>query len=314
MSITEYKQSRNTIINPLKTLVNDQPRPQNTGFFKAKYQATSAAGETVFDTNQPCWVSIAGLGSPGLTGLGYINVFHKPGGASNVQANATFTANQYYEILSSPCYFPNGLNIVAYGDGTNNVTVFVEVFPTKPAEPVTNDATFVTYINSSVPTNNYDSSHNCAVAWDVIKKERILLSFRPSDFPTGLLISKAELVLKAFVTRSNIDIQIHRMLTAWTASMVTWNTKDGSTAWGTPGGQSGVDYAATPFFDGSISIVNDQELRLDITDEVQSFINREFVNYGWMMLCNTQQGNANELIFESGESGTQTPYIEITPS
>lgn len=123
---------------------------------------------------------------------------------------------------------------------------------------------------------------------------RGLLKFDISSIPVGVTITSAVISLYSIaVAAVSRSISAHKGLTQWyegnknfatLAAGVdgsTWalRNNNGSVAWGAAGGQSGMDYAATPTATTAVSAINTW-YTWDVTADVQSWYAGTTTNYG----------------------------------
>jgi hypothetical protein len=75
------------------------------------------------------------------------------------------------------------------------------------------------------------------------KNMRTLVQFDLSAVPQGATISSADLSVYTYYSlNTDFGVDVHRVTSPWEESAVTWNQRDASVPWITPGG----DYASTP--------------------------------------------------------------------
>lgn len=98
------------------------------------------------------------------------------------------------------------------------------------------------YLSKADPTANFGAADNLVAgnlrALSVDYANRIVLQFDVSSIPAYANISSAVLTLDAISGNgiSNSTFTLHRVTASWTHLGVTWNTRDGSTAWSSQGG------------------------------------------------------------------------------
>jgi hypothetical protein len=154
----------------------------------------------------------------------------------------------------------------------------------------------------------------------------------------GLILGVTGEPANGFVTA---DYTLHRMLQSWgegnkgnpncppdngsspgigtvaTENEATWTHRFAQTAmtWDTPGGAAGVDYLAEPSADQLISgtgespyhFLDTPELRAD----VQNWINNPRSNFGWMLICETEDERGTARRFGSREDPSSPPTLVI---
>lgn len=141
----------------------------------------------------------------------------------------------------------------------------------------------------------------------------------PATIPTGYNITSGVVTLYCTAEDGAGDYAVgfHRSLTEWYEGAKsaaapdagqdgsTWNHRNanGAVAWGAAGGQSGVDYAASPTV--SVTITGVGYYAFDVTADVQAW-DGGANNYGWMLI------NANEATENSRKQFSSSS--EIAPS
>ncbi|MCP5244617.1 MAG: DNRLRE domain-containing protein [Burkholderiales bacterium] len=127
--------------------------------------------------------------------------------------------------------------------------------------------------------------------------------------PDGALIRKAKLSLYKYSVYDHV-YGLHRILSDWDGSSVSWLQRTSGVNWGSPGANtSGVDFSNLA--DGEGSIAWDVGwLEVDVTPGVQD-MSANGQNYGWKLV--PISGNNNLIRFSSSESANaiQRPVLEI---
>jgi len=93
-----------------------------------------------------------------------------------------------------------------------------------------------------------------------------LIQFNLSYIPVGAAVSDAYIQVRS-VSGDSVDVNGHRITSEWDESTVTWNTMPSYEAVSSVSGTIGAAYAL---------------YTIDVTSDVQSFINNSNTNYGWL--------------------------------
>ncbi len=173
-------------------------------------------------------------------------------------------------------------------------------------------------------------------------RNRALMQFALSDaIPAGAIINSATLTLD-IVRQPGSDLQpapfgLHRMLVSWgegekipeegspglgspaTDGEATWLYRNlGGQAWADPGGLAGVDFSSTASSTAFVYGIGDPvqfESTLDLTDDVQLWLNNPQANFGWMLMTETEDVTKSARSFASREDASGGPMliIDFTP-
>jgi hypothetical protein len=84
--------------------------------------------------------------------------------------------------------------------------------------------------------------------------------------------------------------------------------------WSAPGGQAGVDFAATASSTAFVFGLGDPvefEATSELASDVQDWVNNPQQNYGWMLMCESEEVRKSARSFASSESGTGGPFLTI---
>lgn len=157
-----------------------------------------------------------------------------------------------------------------------------------------------TSLRQPVPTRNFGISTPITVgrSGGVGTEHWSLIQFDLSSIPSVATILSATLTLWVISEETTTDIGVtaNRSLVEWFEGLSdntdpgvgenasTWNFRNanGSVAWGTAGGQSGVDFAATATDTTTVTGIS-QYFDWDVTADVQNFVNGTYTNYGWWL-------------------------------
>jgi hypothetical protein len=165
-----------------------------------------------------------------------------------------------------------------------------------------------TALFSGNPNNNLGGHTNFAAGVMANGSlSRALIQFNPaSSIPTNSIINSVTLTLAvtAAASATPSTFELHPLLVGWregnktgqtgalaSPGEATWDARFATgTLWGTPGGQSGIDFAAASR--GSTSIGGVGSFTFSSTSglvaDVQNWLNNPGGNFGWLLL------NANE--------------------
>ena len=155
---------------------------------------------------------------------------------------------------------------------------------------------------------------------------RGLIAFDLSGIPPGATITSATLALWCVEESATVDhvVGLHRALTQWYEGpntgtepdpgedASTWNHRNanGDIAWGTAGGQAGVDYAATATDTATITGTN-AEFSWDVTADVAAFI-AGTNNYGWWLINESEGVVVSRKGFATSDHVTTTYRPRLT--
>lgn len=157
---------------------------------------------------------------------------------------------------------------------------------------------------------------------------RTLIQFDLSALPAnaGILSATFEVnCAQVFpLNQYPIVVDLHKMLVSWDEGNqsgsygdASWNERKPGTSWGTPGGQSGVDYDATVVasFTANSSAILNQWLDWDVTDLVINWEADPSSNYGMMMKISDEHLTVYKFFrFHSSDSSSDTlrPKLSVT--
>lgn len=130
-------------------------------------------------------------------------------------------------------------------------------------------------------TVNYGSNADIYISpWNGCEKRGIVI-FDLSSIPSGAQVTSATLHLHEYSPLgSTRTIGVHRVTSSWTEGGVTWNSRDGTTDWGTAGG----DFISTSTDEKSISWIDGSKWdSWDVTSDASAFVSGTYSNYGWII-------------------------------
>lgn len=174
-------------------------------------------------------------------------------------------------------------------------------------------------------------------------RNRAIMLFSLSEFiPTGSTINNVSVMLD-IVRQPAVDLEpalfsLRRMQTSWsegdktpveegspglgapaTEGDATWLYRSvGGEAWSTPGGRAGVDFSSTVSSTAFVYGIGDPvqfESTLELTADVQLWLDNPNSNFGWMLMTETEQVRKSARSFASREDASGGPMliIDFTP-
>ena len=160
-------------------------------------------------------------------------------------------------------------------------------------------------LDQSTPDGNTGTEPSIAIDAMSGSEFRGIVMFSLSDIPAGAKVTSATLSLyvESKGTTSG-TVGVHRVTSSWTESGVTWNTRYGTTAWTTSGGD--FDTAATDETD----VTEVGWSSWTVTSDVRGFVNGTYSNHGWILKY-TASGSSRYANFDS-RTGTNTPKLSVT--
>ena len=147
---------------------------------------------------------------------------------------------------------------------------------------------------SGSPTSYYNAQPYLAAGTNVNGINRSFIWFNLPELYSGASITSASLDLNQTVTStSNTTIDVHRISSSWTASILNWNNK--------------------PTYD-SASIANKTDTSLgwwsfDVTNTVKNWYEANTANYGFMLKARDEASDRRG--FTSSENSTNNPKLLI---
>jgi hypothetical protein len=166
-----------------------------------------------------------------------------------------------------------------------------------------------TWLNSDYPTTNYGTGVLAHLQYNT--QDRQLHQFNLSSIPSNATITSATLSFYVYqIDAGTPNVSCYRILKQWDELQATYNNRLTSTAWGTPGLQSGTDYTATAIAtSGNITTVG--WANFNVTSQVQSWVNGSQTNYGVMYKLSTT-GHVRTRMSEYVTDTTQRPKLAIS--
>jgi len=196
--------------------------------------------------------------------------------------------------------FSAGVSCVGGECGDVNATLD----PTIILQPYAGQDSWITSLHTN---DNYGSSDEIRIMGSTLDNQRGLLYFNLSEIPPNSNITNANLTLYNYgaFTTSSQTISIFRVTNPWEQSEVTWNKRDSTTDWTTPGG----DYNSTRESSLSLTFYNTW-YTWNITSLVQKWADG-IPNYGMILY-----GTGGEIGFRRFYSsdygiGAYRPKLEV---
>ncbi len=167
------------------------------------------------------------------------------------------------------------------------------------------------YIRTPSTPLNYGASTNLVVDRNGIGigSQRVLLQFDLSSLPAGASVSNATLTMEAIENGGSINLDLYRVLEAWTegasngsSGVVNWNQRTTGTDWSTAGGSYDARAVAT-LRSGSVG-----QHRWNITRLVQDWLSGTATNYGLIL---GSSDNGSSTVTYSSREGATPPMLAI---
>lgn len=172
-------------------------------------------------------------------------------------------------------------------------------------------------LKSIAPTTNQSGNNFLeATRYDVGDEQPTLIKFTSlGSIPSDAVITSARIYLNLISQGLDNLINVHRLLRVWDVATSTWNEASTGVNWGTAGAKlDGTDREATPtgsvnLLDGVIGLTS-----IDVTSDVQGFVNGSLVNNGWLLDRDIVGAFANGFtVFTSSEGADGLrPYLSVT--
>ena len=134
--------------------------------------------------------------------------------------------------------------------------------------------------------------------------ERMLLWFSLPQFPRGVTIQEARLVLAVLGPLGmGVEVKIGRILTPWDPMLATWTLRTATQAWAAPGGREGVDFEEFVGHAASVepgtSAASPVALSFDVTRDLLRSQRQHGANPGWMIAGTARVGGCRNLQLRS---------------
>ncbi len=165
-----------------------------------------------------------------------------------------------------------------------------------------------TRLLQGAPTTNYGTDGDLyASKYGGGNHQNTLIKFEGlSNIPSNAVVSSAILYLRCIETAgAPHNISVYRLLQAWTPSGATWNTKDGSAAWGASGAtSSGVDISAAPVVTVDSTAAQYAYQAFEITALVQDIVDGTIAtDHGFLL---ERDGTGNDFRYRRFQSSDST--------
>ncbi len=136
-----------------------------------------------------------------------------------------------------------------------------------------------TFVNSLGPNNNEGAADYIWVA----PNKNGLIQFDLSAIPSGQTITSAELKLYVYYKQSNTTTRVYKETDAWTEMGATWNTTDGTTAWGGSAGGYGTGMSSGNNVLDTKTVNGTGWFTWDVTSAVQEWYSNPSTNHGLLI-------------------------------
>jgi len=162
--------------------------------------------------------------------------------------------------------------------------------------------------------NNYlGNILSCYTESSSLNTQRTFIQFDLSSItlaPTQI-VQSATLTLFAYTgfgTNTGFQpMEIYRVVAPWTESGLTWQNRDATHLWTTPGGDF-VSSGGKPYSISTSSATDGQPVAWDVTALVQEWASHVSTNYGLML----KSESGNHLCFYQRETGTAALHPNLT--
>jgi hypothetical protein len=130
-----------------------------------------------------------------------------------------------------------------------------------------------------------------------------------SDYPIGSICSSAILSVKTQSVTIAGTVDLHNVLVSWVGSEVTYNNRNSSTTWSTPGMLADTDYDSTIIDSKSITTAGTW-YNFDITSWVNAVLAGTISNYG--LVFRALSADTNLRFMSCNYTLSVYPYVTIT--
>jgi len=142
-----------------------------------------------------------------------------------------------------------------------------------------------------------------------------------SNIPSNATITSVALTIKLVTSPSstNLWFSLHKVLSDWSESAVTWSNRLSLAApWSVPGGAAGSDYSS---FVTQSNLITGGALPVAFTfasnpamiADVQEWVRNPVANFGWILICGLEDLERSKRKFASSEAATiaNRPFLEV---
>ncbi|MEW6159013.1 MAG: DNRLRE domain-containing protein [Verrucomicrobiota bacterium] len=146
---------------------------------------------------------------------------------------------------------------------------------------------------------------------------RALLHFDlTGKIPAGAEVISAKVILVAVKkppTTVSSTFALHRLLQSWTETGVTWNSRNGQSAWNTPGARSDADSAATPSATVVVSNLGQYTFgsSAGLIEDVNRWLANPESNFGWLLLSQGENTPFTARHFATREAAASRPQLLV---
>jgi len=162
--------------------------------------------------------------------------------------------------------------------------------------------------------NFYNDILACYTDSSAMNTQRTFIYFDLSSITLGptQVVQSATLTLSAYTAygfnTNHMPMEIYRVVAPWTDTSLTWNNRDTTHPWATPGGDF-VGLGGQPYSISTASPANADPVTWDVTGLVQEWVSHASTNYGLML----KSESVNRLSFYQETTATVSlrPHLTV---
>lgn len=154
------------------------------------------------------------------------------------------------------------------------------------------------FLDEKEVDHNHDDDKEMKVEFKTGQDQHGLVGFNLSSIAPGTNVLTATLYLYQENKRDTVTIHIHRIITDWVESEVTWDSRTAADLWTSPGG----DYITVPEIASFTADLEKQYRESDVTAVTQDWVNGTYENYGFLFRAADDDG---EVKFRTREEGNE---------
>jgi len=197
------------------------------------------------------------------------------------------------------------------------VVVFALTFTSQNDDTSMND----TFLASAAPTVNYGTNDFLCVGEknDSVVICRSVIKFDLSSIPTNATLTDATLYLyvKTDFATNDFNVRVHYLLVDFVEGEATWNKRNNTLDWSSPGGVPPVDYFTNAIgnCDCSPALAVGSEISLPLyLSVIQDFVNDPNYNKGFLLKTTGELNDAYYLHSSSSTTSTYRPKLVVNYS